>query len=50
MRIERKEWEGFTGRLWKEEVIICDFIQKNYQPYDGDESFMVGPREATTKL
>ncbi len=43
-------WEGFEGRIWKEEVNTRDFIQKNYRPYDGDESFLVGPTEATSKL
>ena len=35
-----KQWEGFEGRIWKEEVNTRDFIQKNYTPYDGDESFL----------
>ena len=35
-----KQWDGFEGRLWKEEVNTRDFIQKNYQPYDGDASFL----------
>ena len=50
MSIERKEWEGFTGRLWKEEINVRDFIQNNYKPYDGDESFLAEPTEATNKL
>ncbi len=44
------QWEGFSGRLWKEEVNVRDFIQNNYTPYDGDESFLAGPTEATDKL
>ena len=44
------EWEGFQGRIWKEEVNTRDFIQKNYRPYSGDESFLAGPTEATDKL
>ena len=44
------EWEGFEGRLWKEEINVREFIQKNYTPYDGDESFLAGPTEATNKL
>ena len=44
------QWEGFEGRLWKEEINVRDFIQKNYTPYDGDESFLAGPTEATNKL
>ncbi len=45
-----KQWNGFEGRIWKEEVNVRDFIQKNYTPYDGDSSFLVGPTEATDKL
>ncbi len=45
-----KQWAGFEGRIWKEEVNTRDFIQKNYKPYDGDSSFLVGPTEATNKL
>ena len=44
------QWEGFKGRIWKDEVNVRDFIQKNYTPYEGDESFLVGPTEATDKL
>ena len=44
------QWEGFEGRLWKEEVNVRDFIQKNYTPYYGDESFLAGPTDATNKL
>ncbi|SHJ82493.1 formate C-acetyltransferase [Hespellia stercorisuis] len=45
-----EQWEGFEGRLWKEEVNVRDFIQNNYTPYDGDESFLEGPTDATEKL
>ena len=45
-----EEWEGFKGRMWKEEINTRDFIQENYTPYDGDESFLAGPTEATDKL
>ena len=48
--INFEQWEGFEGRIWKEEVNVRDFIQKNYTPYDGDESFLAGPTEATNKL
>lgn len=44
------EWNGFEGRIWKEEVNVRDFIQNNYHPYDGDESFLADPTEATDKL
>ena len=47
--INFEQWEGFEGRIWKEEVNVRDFIQKNYTPYDGDESFLAGPTEATDK-
>ena len=47
---EFEQWDGFEGRLWKEEINTRDFIQKNYVPYDGDESFLEGPTEATNKL
>ena len=43
-------WRGFKGRVWKEDVNVRDFIQSNYTPYDGDESFLEGPTEATDKL
>ena len=43
-------WDGFEGRIWKEEINVRDFIQKNYQPYDGDESFLADPTDATNKL
>lgn len=45
-----KEWDGFEGRLWKEEINVRQFIQDNYTPYDGDEEFLAGPSEATNKL
>lgn len=45
-----KQWHGFEGRIWKEEINVRDFIQKNYQPYDGDESFLADPTPATDKL
>ena len=43
-------WEGFKGSMWKDEINVRDFIQKNYTPYAGDESFLEGPTEATDKL
>ena len=48
--INFKQWDGFEGRMWKEEVNTRDFIQHNYKPYDGDSSFLEGPTEATDKL
>lgn len=48
--IQKDAWNGFKGRIWKEEVNTRDFIQNNYTPYDGDESFLEEPTEATNKL
>lgn len=46
----RAEWEGFNNGAWQKEINVRDFIQKNYTPYDGDESFLAGPTEATKEL
>ncbi len=43
-------WQGFSGRIWKEEVNVRDFIQNNYKPYDGEADFLADPTEATNKL
>ena len=43
-------WEGFTPGHWNDDVNVRDFIQKNYTPYDGDESFLEGPTERTNRL
>ena len=48
--IQMEQWNGFEGRLWKEEVNVRDFIQNNYKPYDGDASFLAGPTESTRLL
>ena len=48
--VEMKEWDGFEGRLWKEEINVRQFIQDNYTPYDGNEEFLVGPTANTNKL
>ena len=50
MKKEFEQWNGFSGRLWKEGVDVRDFIQNNYTPYDGDDSFLEEPTEATDKL
>ena len=47
---EFSQWDGFEGRRWKEGVNVRDFIQNNYTPYEGDESFLEGATEATDKL
>ena len=44
------QWEGFEGNRWKEQINVRDFIRHNYTPYDGDDSFLEGPTEATDKL
>lgn len=46
----RQEWRNFRGTKWLDEVDVRDFIQNNYTAYDGDESFLAGPTEATDKL
>ncbi|AOG60779.1 formate C-acetyltransferase [Spiroplasma helicoides] len=45
-----KEWEGFEGGSWTDEIDVRGFILKNYRPYEGDDSFLAGPTKATTKL
>ncbi len=46
----QNEWRGFQRGSWEEEINVRDFIQKNYNPYDGDDSFLAGPTKATTEL
>ncbi len=46
----REQWRGFKGNKWTDEVNVRDFIQNNYQPYDGDESFLADATDATDKL
>lgn len=43
----QEAWEGFKEGIWTGEVDVRDFIQKNYTPYEGDESFLAGPTERT---
>ena len=45
-----EQWKGFKGEIWRREINTRDFIQNNYTPYDGDESFLEGPSESTDKL
>ena len=45
-----KAWEGFVGGAWEKTIDVRDFIQKNYTPYEGDESFLAGPTDSTKKL
>ena len=46
----REEWRSFKGTHWTDGVDVRDFIQQNYTQYDGDESFLAGPTDATDKL
>ncbi len=45
-----QEWKDFKGKAWKDEINVRDFIQNNYTPYEGDDSFLAGPTDRTTKL
>lgn len=45
-----KGWDGFKSGKWSKEIDVRDFIQKNYEPYEGDDSFLAAPTEATKKL
>ena len=45
-----EQWNGFKGKVWKEEINVRDFIQENYTLYEGDDSFLAGPTEATKAL
>ncbi len=46
----REQWRGFKGTRWVDDINVRDFVQNNYNPYDGDESFLAGPTEATNTL
>ena len=46
----KEQWQGFKGSKWQDEVDVHDFIQNNYKPYNGDESFLEGPTESTNTL
>lgn len=50
MKAVRDEWKGFKGTKWMEDINVREFIQDNYKMYDGDESFLEGPTEATDVL
>ena len=45
-----QEWNSFVGGVWQKEINVRDFIQKNYTPYEGDDSFLAGPTQATKDL
>ncbi len=46
----KNEWRTFQNGVWEKEINVRDFIQKNYTPYDGDESFLAGPTQNTKDL
>ena len=48
--INEEYYDTFKGSKWKEDIDVRDFIVSNYTPYDGDESFLVGPTENTSSL
>ena len=45
-----QEWRGFAKGAWQKEINVRDFIQRNYTPYEGDESFLTGATDATKEL
>jgi formate C-acetyltransferase len=45
-----EQWQGFTKGAWTKDVNVRDFIQKNYAPYEGDDSFLQTATDATNKL
>ena len=47
---QEKAWYSFKGEVWKREINVRDFIQFNYTPYKGDDSFLVGPTAKTSKV
>ena len=48
--MEATGWNGFVGGKWQKEVNVRDFIQKNYTPYEGDDSFLADPTQNTKDL
>ncbi len=48
--MESSSWKGFVSGRWKQEIDVRDFIQRNYTPYEGDESFLEGPTRRTGRL
>ena len=47
---EFAQWEGFAGKEWKESINVREFIQDNYTPYEGDDTFLAGPTARTNEL
>ena len=50
MNYNFEAWKGFEGGTWQKEINVRSFIKHNYTPYDGDESFLVGPTQNTKDL
>ena len=50
MERNNESWAGFKGELWKKEINVRDFIQNNYTPYTGDDSFLKPSSEKTRKV
>lgn len=48
--MEHKNWNGFKGGVWQDEINVRDFIQQNYKPYEGDDSFLAGATERTNDM
>ena len=48
--MKHKNWEGFVSGVWQDTIDVRDFIQKNYTPYTGDETFLKGATERTDAL
>ena len=48
--MEHKNWNGFKPGVWQEEINVRDFIQQNYKPYEGDDSFLAGATERTNEM
>ena len=48
--MQHTEWKDFIPGVWSKAIDVRDFIQRNYKPYEGDGSFLVGPTERTEKL
>lgn len=50
MKFENENWAQFKGEIWKREINVRDFIQNNYKPYEGDDSFLKGSSDKTKKV
>ena len=48
--MEHKNWNGFKGGIWQDEINVRDFIQQNYKAYEGDDSFLAGATERTNDM